>query len=62
MRSRVSAGRPYFSQLSANVSYNHDILSERIFGVGNRLHGAMQVGRFAKPEKRKKKTKFVPAS
>ena len=40
MSSRVSAGKPNLIQLPANVSYNQDILSDFIFGVGYRLHGA----------------------
>jgi hypothetical protein len=40
MLSRVSAGNPSLVQLSANVSYNHVMLSVRMFGVGYRLQGA----------------------
>ena len=36
----MSADKPSVSQLSANTSYNHVILSVLITGVGNRLHGA----------------------
>jgi hypothetical protein len=43
MSSRVSAGKPSLIQLSANVSYNQDILSDLTFGVGNRLHGALRM-------------------
>lgn len=43
MVSRVSIGRPsVLIQLSANASYNQEILSDRMIGVGKRLHGAIE--------------------
>jgi hypothetical protein len=61
MLSRVSAGKPNLIQFSAKASYNQEILSVRIFGVGYKLQGAIQWKRSNNDMQYNRKI-YIPAS